>query len=49
MDAGTYDVFYGPVKDSSGTVRIPSGENMPDEAMLNSFDWYVEGVNIYEQ
>lgn len=49
MDAGTYDVFYGPVKDSTGTVRIPSGENMPDEAMLNSFDWYVEGVNIYEQ
>lgn len=49
MDAGTYDVFYGPVKDNEGVIRIPSGENMPDDVMLNSFDWYVEGVKIYEQ
>ena len=49
LDAGNYDVFYGPVIDNQGNVRILDGENMPDEAMLNSFDWYVEGVKIYEE
>lgn len=49
LDAGTYDVFYGPIKDTTGVIRIPEGENMPDEVMLNSFDWYVEGVKIYEE
>ena len=49
LDAGIYDVFYGPVKDNLGVIRIPEGENMPDEVMLNSFDWYVEGVKIYEE
>lgn len=49
LDAGTYDVFYGPVVDTEGNVRILEGENMPDEAMINSFDWYVEGVKIYEE
>lgn len=49
LDVGTYDVFYGPVIDTEGNVRIPEGENMPDEVMLNLFDWYVEGVKIYEE
>ncbi|MBO5424545.1 MAG: BMP family ABC transporter substrate-binding protein [Lachnospiraceae bacterium] len=49
LDQGTYDVFYGPIVDVDGNIRIGEGENMPDEAMLNSFDWYVEGVCIYEE
>ncbi|MBQ8412980.1 MAG: BMP family ABC transporter substrate-binding protein [Lachnospiraceae bacterium] len=49
LDEGTFDVFYVPVVDTEGNIRIQEGENMPDEAMLNSFDWYVEGVNIYEE
>ena len=49
LDAGTYDVFYGPVIDNEGNVRVLEGENIPDEVMLNSFDWYVEGVKIYEE
>ncbi|MBR3598731.1 MAG: BMP family ABC transporter substrate-binding protein [Lachnospiraceae bacterium] len=49
LDAGTYDVFYGPVVDIDGNLRILEGENMPDELMLNAFDWYVEGVKIYEK
>lgn len=47
--SGTFDVFYGPVKDSEGTVRVAEGESMTDEAMLNQFDWYVEGVVIDEK
>ncbi len=49
IDSGSYDVFYGPVTDTDGNIRIPEGENMPDEVMLNSFNWYVEGVKIYEE
>lgn len=49
LDQGTYDVFYGPIVDVDGNIRIGEGENMPDDAMLNSFDWYVEGVCIYEE
>lgn len=44
---GTFDVFYGPIYDRDGSLRIPAGESMSDEAMLNEFDWYVEGVEIH--
>lgn len=46
LDSGLYDVFYGPIIDQEGTLRIKEGENMSDDAMLNRFDWYVEGVVI---
>lgn len=42
--SGTSDVFYGPVYDREGNLRVEEGESMTDYAMLNEFDWYVEGV-----
>ncbi len=48
MSDGLFDVFYGPVYDTEGNVRVADGESMSDNAMLNSFDWYVEGVVIDE-
>lgn len=42
--SGTRDVFYGPVRDVDGNMRIGEMECMTDEDMLNAFDWYVEGV-----
>ncbi len=48
MNKGTFDVFYGPIKDQQGNIRIGLGESMTDDAMLNEFDWYVEGVIIDE-
>lgn len=45
---GVFDVFYGPVYDQKGRLRVDHGECMTDEAMLNSFDWYVTGVQIDE-
>ena len=48
MKNGTFDVFYGPVYDNEGNLRIDEGESMTDNAMLNEFDWYVEGVSIDE-
>lgn len=40
----TFDVFYGPVVDNHGIVRVKEGQSMTDAAMLNDFFWYVEGV-----
>ncbi len=37
------------IKDQEGNIRIESGASMSDEAMLNEFDWYVEGVEFYEE
>lgn len=48
LNSGTFDVFYGPISDNQGYLRIPDGESMTDNAMLNEFDWYVEGVVIDE-
>lgn len=46
--SGTYDVFYGPIYDNEGALRVAEGECLTDNAMLNEFDWYVEGVVIEE-
>ena len=41
---GTFDVFYGPITDNEGNIRVKEGQSMTDSAMLNDFFWYVEGV-----
>ena len=48
MQQDYYDVFYGPIKDNTGRIRIKSGENISDEALTQLLDWYVEGVVIDE-
>ncbi len=46
---GTFDVFYGPIRDTEGNLRVGEGESMTDNNLLNGFDWYVEGVVIVEE
>ena len=41
---GTWDVFYGPVYDQTGRLRIKPGENISDRELLETFDWFVMGV-----
>ena len=41
--SGSWDVFYGPVKDQTGTVKVAEGQQMTDAEML-SMNWFVEGV-----
>lgn len=41
---GKLDVFAGPVKDQTGSVKVADGQTMTDEQLL-SFDWFVEGVD----
>ena len=48
LESGIWDVFYGPIKDQSGKIRVNEGESMTDQSMLSEFDWYVEGVKIDE-
>lgn len=48
MEQGLFDVFYGPIRDNTGKLRVEEGENLSDYTMLNRFDWYVEGVVIHE-
>jgi basic membrane protein A and related proteins len=41
--AGRFDVFWGPIKDQPGKLRIAAGEKPVDE-ILRGMDWFVEGV-----
>jgi basic membrane protein A and related proteins len=43
INAAHFDVFWGPIKDQSGQVRIAAGEKAAD-AVLLSMNWFVEGV-----
>jgi basic membrane protein A len=40
---GTFEVFTGPIKDNKGNMRIPAGQS-GDPSLVNTFDWFVEGV-----
>ena len=44
LKSGTFDVFYGPITDNEGKVRVKEGQSMTDDTLLNDFFWYVEGV-----
>jgi basic membrane protein A len=44
LTQGKFDVFFGPIEDNQGNVRVGEGESMTDDAMLNQFNWYVKGV-----
>jgi basic membrane protein A len=43
MSAGQFDVFWGPITDQAGKIRIASGEKATDDVLLR-MDWFVEGV-----
>ncbi|MBW2488433.1 MAG: BMP family ABC transporter substrate-binding protein [Deltaproteobacteria bacterium] len=40
---GSWDVFYGPIKDQNGKEMVPAGGKMSDPDMLN-MSYFVEGV-----
>lgn len=43
------DVFSGVIYDTQHTLRCDEGETISDEQLLMYFDWYVEGVEFYEE
>ncbi len=40
---GRFDVFWGPIRDQTGKVRIPKGRKATDKELL-SMNWFVEGI-----
>ena len=49
FQSGFFDVFYGPIEDNSGTIRVNEGESMSDDDLMNHFNWFVKGVEIDEE
>ena len=45
LQAGTSDVFVGPVTDDHGTERVPAGSSLP-AAERQRIDWFVDGVVV---
>jgi len=43
LKAGKTQVFMGPVKDKKNNVKIPAGQ-VADPSLVNTVDWFVEGV-----
>lgn len=44
LQTGTWDIFYGPIYDQEGNLRVRAGENLSDEYILRDFNWFVQGV-----
>ena len=44
-----HDVFFGMIYDNTGQLRCGEKEVISDELILEQFDWFVEGVRIYER
>lgn len=43
------DVFSGLILDNEGRLRCGEKETISDQVILENFDWFVEGVRIYEE
>ena len=43
MKNKTFDVFWGELKDTTGTIRQSAGEELSDYNLL-TMNWFVEGV-----
>lgn len=41
-------VFSGVVYDNLGNLRCREEEMISDKVLLEQFDWFVEGVKVYE-
>ena len=41
--SGKAQVFTGPIKDNKGNLKIPDGQ-VGDPSLVNTFNWFVEGV-----
>lgn len=46
---GAEDVFSGVIYDNNGELRCGEGETLSDETLLTAMDWFVDGVEIYNE
>lgn len=45
LESGELNPFSGPIKDTQGNIKIPSGQKLTDDA-IQSMDWFVDGVKV---
>src|SRR5262245_45376310 len=44
LSSGAKNPFVGPIKDNTGKVRVPAGEELTDAFLYGQWGWYVEGI-----
>ena len=44
IESGSWDVFHGPIYDQNGWLRVRPEENIPDQVLVESMDWFVQGI-----
>ena len=44
-----YAIFSGKIYDNNGVLRCDDGEIVSDQILMKSMDWYVKGVEVYEE
>lgn len=44
LSTGAENPFVGPIKDTTGKVRVQAGEELSDEFLYGQWDWFVEGI-----
>lgn len=44
-----YGIFSGKIYDNKGVLRCDDGEIISDQILMKSMDWYVKGVEVYEE
>jgi basic membrane protein A and related proteins len=42
--SGTWDVFYGPLYDNTGVLKVAEGDKLSDADITGNLTWYVQGV-----
>ncbi len=44
LASGAENPFVGPIKDNTGKVRVPAGEQLTNDFLYGGWDWYVDGI-----
>ena len=44
IKSGTNKIFTGPIRDNTGTEKVPAGKTLNDGELFTTLDYYVEGV-----
>ena len=44
IKSGVNKIFTGPIRDNTGTEKVPAGKSLSDAELFTTLDYYVEGV-----
>ncbi len=46
LASGAENPFVGPIKDTTGAVKVPEGETLSDDFLYGGWKWYVDGIVV---